>query len=159
MGNDTNDRLEQVDKLIKNHTYGSVAIGLIPMPLVDFVALTGVQLNMLRKMCKTYDISFSKDKGKNILASLLGGVIPTSLSGTLASMLKVVPLIGQTTGALSMAILAGASTYAVGKVFVQHFESGGTFLDFDPAKVKDYFAEQFQEGQKIAKQGAAQKTV
>jgi len=42
--------------------------------------------------------------------------------------------------------VAGASTYAVGQVFIQHFESGGTFLDFDPEKVKGYFAEQFEKG-------------
>jgi hypothetical protein len=34
-------------------------------------------------------------------------------------------------------------------VFVQHFESGGTFLDLDPAKVKAYFSEQFERGKKV----------
>ena len=28
----------------------------------------------------------------------------------------------------------------MGKVFIQHFESGGTFLDFDPDKVRSYFS-------------------
>jgi len=34
-------------------------------------------------------------------------------------------------------------------VFVQHFESGGTFLDLDPDKVKSYFSEQFAKGKKV----------
>jgi hypothetical protein len=32
------------------------------------------------------------------------------------------------------------------KVFIQHFESGGTFLDLDPDKVREYFKAQFEEG-------------
>ena len=42
------------------------------------------------------------------------------------------------------------STWALGKVFIQHFESGGTFLDFDPEEVKEYFKAQFEEGREVA---------
>jgi hypothetical protein len=41
---------------------------------------------------------------------------------------------------VSSPAFASASTYAVGKVFIQHFATGGTFLDFDPDKVKAHFA-------------------
>jgi hypothetical protein len=34
----------------------------------------------------------------------------------------------------------------MGKVFIQHFESGGTFLTFDPQQVRDYYAQQFEKG-------------
>ena len=40
---------EGVDNIIKHHVWGSLGIGLIPIPVVDFVALSGLQLNMLRK--------------------------------------------------------------------------------------------------------------
>ncbi len=64
----------------------------------------------------------------------------------------MIPFVGSTLGALSMPVMAGASTYAIGKVFIQHFESGGTFLTFDPKAVKDYYAEQLKEGSVVAKQ-------
>ena len=135
---------------IRNHVIGSMGVGLIPIPVVDLVALTGIQLNMLRKLAKDYDIPFSKDKVKNILASLIGGGIPVTFAGAFTSLMKAVPIIGQTTGALAMPILAGATTYAVGKVFTQHFASGGTFLNFNPDEVKDYYYEMFKEGQNMA---------
>ena len=141
---------EGTDKTVRNHVIGSMGVGLIPVPVVDLVALTGVQLNMLRKLAKSYNIPFSKDKVKNILASLIGGTIPVSFSSTLASLVKSIPIVGQTTGALSMPILAGATTYAVGKVFTQHFASGGTFLNFNPEEVKEYYAQMFKEGEKVA---------
>jgi len=34
-----------------------------------------------------------------------------------------------------------ASTYAIGKVFLQHFESRNTMLTSDPEKVRVYYAE------------------
>ncbi len=49
-----------------------------------------------------------------------------------------------------MPILCGAATYATGKVFIQHFASGGTFLTFDPAKVKAHYAQMFEEGKKVS---------
>jgi hypothetical protein len=42
-------------------------------------------------------------------------------------------------GVLAMPALAGASTYAVGKVFELHFASGGTFLNFNPKSVQQHY--------------------
>ena len=146
----------ELNRLIKNHVWVSIGIGLVPLPLLDMVALTGVQLNLVRKIAKAYNIPFLKDKVKNILGSLLGGVIPPTVGPPLAtSIAKAVPIIGQTVGIITMPVIAGASTYAVGKVFVQHFASGGTFLTFDPEKVMAYYSEMFEEGKKTAKQAAS----
>ena len=134
---------------LRNHIIGSMGVGLIPVPIVDLVALTGIQLNMLRKLSKAYDIPFSRNLAKNIIASLIGGVIPVTFTGTLMSLMKGVPLIGLTVGALTMPILSGATTYAVGKVFIQHFASGGTFLNFNPDEVREYYYEMFKEGQEV----------
>ena len=135
--------------IVKNHVIGSMAVGLVPLPLVDLMALTGVQLNMLRKLTQHYNISFFKDKATNILATLIGSGMPVAFSGILSSLVKSIPIIGQTTGALVMPAISGASTYAVGKVFIQHLESGGTFLNFDPEAVKEYYGAMFKEGQQV----------
>jgi uncharacterized protein (DUF697 family) len=140
---------EDTDRLIRNHVLGSMGVGLIPFPILDIVAMAGVQLNMLRRLAERYNIPFSKDMGKHLIASLLGGGLPMSVGGTLASFIKSIPLIGQVGGALTMPAVTGATTYAVGKVFIQHFESGGTFLDFDPETVRAYYAEMFKEGEKV----------
>lgn len=146
----TEGRTARLEKLAKNHILGSMGVGLIPMPFVDMLALTAIQLDLIRKLADEYDVPFKKDLGKSILSSLMGGFLPMSLGGTIASMIKIIPLVGQTTGAITMPVISGASTYAVYKVFVQHFESGGTFLDLNPTKVKSYFAEQFSQGKKVA---------
>ncbi len=143
-------RKMKVQKIIQNHVYTAMGVGMIPVPLVDLIAISGVQLNMLKKFGQLYDTPFSRDIAKSSIATLLGGVIPVSLSGVLASMIKAVPIVGHTTAAIVMPAASGAMTYAVGKVFVQHFESGGTFLNFKPEEVRAYYQKMFEEGEKVA---------
>ncbi|MCG8634492.1 MAG: DUF697 domain-containing protein [Desulfobacterales bacterium] len=145
---------EDLDKVIKHHVWASIGIGLVPVPAVDMVALTAIQLNLVRKIAKSYEVPFSRDRVKNIIASLLGSALPSSVGPTLAaSITKSIPVIGWTAGAVTMPAIAGASTYAVAKVFVQHFGTGGTFLTFDPDRAKEYYAEMFKEGKKVAGEG------
>jgi hypothetical protein len=68
------------------------------------------------------------------------------------AMIKFIPGIGSVIGGLTMAILAGASSFALGEVFKKHFETGGTFLDFDAKRLKKMYNEKFEKGKKVAEQ-------
>jgi uncharacterized protein (DUF697 family) len=140
---------EVVDRTIRNHVVGSFGVGLIPMPLVDIVALTGVQLNMIRRMSRLYGIPFSRDRVKHIISALVGSTAPAATWRYLFSVAKSVPVFGQATAVLVMPATGAAATYAVGKVFFQHFATGGTFLDFDPESAKAYYAEMLAEGEEV----------
>ncbi len=145
------DKEQQALKTVKNYMWWSMGAGLIPVPFVDLLAVSGVQLKMLADVSKIYGVEFQENRGKAIVGSLIGYVVPSTLSfGSLGSLLKAVPLVGSLVGGASMAVFSGACSYALGKVFIQHFESGGTFLSLDPAKVKEHFQTQFEEGAKLA---------
>jgi uncharacterized protein (DUF697 family) len=131
-------------EIIKEHVLWSAGLALIPAPLVDLVAVTVIQLRMLKQLCDHYGVEFSEHRGKALIASLIGG-LHTGLLAT--SLLRAVPIFGLVVAIVPTAAAAGAITYAVGKVFVQHFETGGTLLDFDPSKVRKLFAEKYREGQ------------
>ena len=146
---------EQGERIIRNHMLTAMGVGLIPLPVIDMVAITGVQLNMLRRLSNTYEVPFTEHKVKNILTSLVGGGSVVPLGGTLISLVKMIPGIGQAVGSVTMPITAGAVTYAVGKVFHQHFASGGTFLTFDPDKVREYYARMLEEGKAVAAKAKA----
>ena len=143
-------RSSQAGNIIKNHVIGVMGASLVPIPLFDLVALTGVQIKMLHSLTKLYEVPFSKNLGKSLIVSLLGGIMPTSAAMTLASFAKAVPGLGTATGIISVSVLGGATTYAIGSVFMQHFESGGTLLDFDPKKMREYFAGKLEEGKEVA---------
>ena len=147
---DTELRSNQASNLIRKHVMVVMGASLVPVPLFDLVALTGVQLKMLHGLAKLYEVHFAKNLGKSAIASLLGGVMPTSTAMTLASLAKAVPGLGTATGVVTVSVLGGATTYAIGNVFVQHFESGGTLLDFDAKKMRAYFSSKLEEGKEVA---------
>ena len=139
----------KANDIVTEHMWWSAGAGLIPVPMLDLAAISGVQLKMLKNLADHYGVPFSDNLGKSLTGAVLGGVTPGLASGTVRSWIKTLPMVGGILGAFSQSMLAGASTYALGKVFVQHFASGGTFLNFDPSSVKQYFAEQFQKGKAL----------
>ncbi|MCG8619279.1 MAG: DUF697 domain-containing protein [Desulfobacterales bacterium] len=149
------DKLVEAKRIIKNRVIISAGLGLVPVPMVDLVGLATIQLEMLARLTKLYEIPFRKNVGKSLIASLMGGVLPVSVVPGTFSLLKAVPLIGWATGAATMSLLGGAATYAVGKVFTAHFEAGGTLLNFNPEAMREYFAEQFEEGKTVASAAGA----
>jgi len=143
------ERLEENNKIVKKYTWYSIGAGIIPVPFVDLAALSGVQLKMLWDLSAQYNIEFSQNKAQNIISTLAGTLAASATSTVVGSVIKFVPVIGTILGTISMPAFSGASTYALGKVFIQHFESGGTLLTFDPTKVREYYKEMFAKGQEI----------
>jgi uncharacterized protein (DUF697 family) len=125
---------------IRKYMYWSMGAGLIPIPALDVAAVMAIQVNMVAALAEEHRQEFSREIGRAFVAALVCGSLPTALASPFARLIKTIPLIGQTAGVLAMPALAGASTYAVGKVFVQHFESGGTFRDFDPEAARARYA-------------------
>ncbi|HLC17331.1 MAG TPA: DUF697 domain-containing protein [Thermodesulfovibrionia bacterium] len=134
---------------INHYALASMAAGLVPIPIFDLVTLTAVQLKMVHSLADQYDVKFSDDFGKTIISALLNSILSVSFSPIIGSLLKAIPIIGQTTSALTMPAINGAATFATGKVFKRHFASGGTMENFEPEKAKEYFKEQFEEGKKV----------
>lgn len=140
----------EVERILHNHVMTAMGIGLVPVPLIDFVAVSSVQLNLVRRLAAIYKVPFFKNMFHNVASVLIGGGLPVTSARAASSFVKTIPVVGHAVGAVTMPVLAGASTYAIGKVFIQHFASGGTFLTFKPHNVKAYYQEMFEEGQRLA---------
>ena len=130
----------KAQQAIKRHMAAGAIAGVLPLPWIGFAALTAVQLNMLRHLASIYGVSFSKEIGASAIGALVGSDLSLSLSLGIA---KLLPGPSVTLALVSGGLLSSASTFALGKVFIQHFESGNTFLTFDPEKVRAYYQEQF----------------
>lgn len=138
---------ERADAIIKNHMIWSMGAGPIPVPIADFFAVSAIQLDMIRQLAKVYEIDFSEQAGKASITSLTS----SGLARLGARAVKFIPGVGSILGGITMGVLSGASSYALGQVFKKHFETGGTFLDFEPSRVKKFYDEQFEKGKVLAK--------
>jgi uncharacterized protein (DUF697 family) len=141
------DQSDRADSAIKNHVIWSMGAGLIPIPIADFFAVAAVQVDMIRTISSVYGIDFKESEGKAIISALTSSGLSRLGANTL---IKLIPGIGSLLGGLSMSIVSGASTYAVGQVFKRHFETGGTILDLDSERFQRFYEEQFEKGKKVA---------
>ena len=108
-----------------------------------------VSVKLVRDLAALYDVPFQRDRVKSIVTALLGGLVTKELGFSTLGAAKGLPLLGGVLCLAAVPAIAGATTYAIGKVFIKHFESGGTFLNLDPAKVKSYFSEQFCKAKQV----------
>ena len=143
------DRSNHADTIIRNHVLLSMGSGFIPIPIADVFAVSAIQLDMIRQLCRVYDIDFAENRGKAIVSSLTTSSLARIGAG---SLVKLIPIGGTLIGGVTVSVFAGASTYAVGEVFKRHFEMGGTILDFDSARLNKMYKEMFEKGKKVAKE-------
>lgn len=143
------EKAKHADTVIRNHVLLSMGAGLIPVLLADIFAVSAMQLDMIRQLCRVYDRDFTESQGKAIVSALTTSTL--SRAGA-RSLVKLIPGVGTVVGGVTVSIFAGASTYALGEVFKKHFESGGTILDFDPDRVKKMYKEKFEKGKKVAEE-------
>lgn len=144
--------------IIRNHVVAGAATVLVPVYLLDSAALAGVQLNLVRELSKVYGQDFRADLVRPAVATLFAVVAPKAIASSgLGAIVANIPLVGTAYRWVALPGFNAAFTYAIGKVFQQHFASGGTFLTFDPAKVKNYFVTQFNKarGKKVEETAAA----
>ncbi|WP_434047928.1 MULTISPECIES: YcjF family protein [Sorangium] len=138
-------RAGHADAIIHRNVLWSIGAGVLPVPFLDMLAVTVVQMKLLAELSHLYGVTFREELAKKLIGSLVSGVVGVSsgvlLGGTLA---KFIPVVGAALGVVSVPIIAGAVTHATGKVFLMHFEAGGTLLDFDPHAMRAHFREEFE---------------
>jgi uncharacterized protein (DUF697 family) len=147
---DTQTASEQV---IRQHIIWSLGAGLVPVPIADFVAVTAIQLDLIKQLCTLHGVTYEEGTGKIWVGALTGG----ALARIGASALKAIPGIGTVLGGLSMSIASGASTYAVGQVVKAHLAAGGSMSNLDVEQARRKYQDEYETGKKVAKEASASK--
>jgi uncharacterized protein (DUF697 family) len=141
------------ERIVNTHVLWSIGAGLVPLPIVDIVAVSAIQLDMLRQVASDYGVSFAESEGKAWVSALAGNLV----ARIGANALKLIPGIGSVLGGVTSSIVSGASTYAIGQVAISHFENGGTFANLDMNAARRAYEEEFERGKQVAKNMASEK--
>ena len=132
----------KANKIIKRHVIWAMSAGSIPIPIIDAVGVTTIQLDMLRQLCDLYEVDYYKNQGKNLISAISGGTI----SRATASLIKTIPGIGSFFGVAAMATMSATTTFALGRVFISKFEKGVTLIDFNLTKNNEIYEEAYEKG-------------
>lgn len=135
------------EAIIADHTSYAMASALIPIPMVDVAAVTLVQLDMVRALAEAYEVDYDRTKTRAVILSLTGA----AAARLGASALKVIPGFGTIAGAATQVVLSGATTFAVGQIFMNHFENRGTLENFETDLLRERYREYLARGKQIAR--------
>ena len=127
--------------IVDRHALYAAGAGLLPIPLIDTAAIAGVQVAMVRSLAEHYTVPFSRERVKAVVTAIAGGVAPvTAGRSAMKFLMNQVPIAGTLFAYTTVSVFAGAVTYAVGRVFMTHFASGGSLDDIDVERSRQMVA-------------------
>ena len=128
----TSPRAAAAATIVKEHATLAIVASLVPVPFVEFAAVSAVHLRMMEDLTREYEKEFQPARAKAIVAATISGCasyyLDSYITGTLA---KLIPGVGSIVGLVTLPSVAGGLTYALGRVYIRHLEAGGSLFDFD----------------------------
>jgi len=147
------ERLARAEEIVKQHTLMSLAGGVLPLPVVDLGATLAIQLSMIGRLCALYDVPFSQQAARGAIMSLIANLGAVGIcSGLFFSAVKLIPGIGTLAGVTAAPAGIAAVTWALGKLFIGHFETGGTLLDVSSTATREKFRDLVARGRGVVGQ-------
>src|SRR6185295_17241741 len=136
-----NEREAGAMKIVHKYMVYSAGAALIPVAIVDVTVLAGIHVSLNKQLCDYYEVEFSEHTARNVLIAILASLIPGSLSSLATrKTLALLPLTTYVFGMFGMSAFSAFVSFGLGKIFIRHFESGGTLRDFDVKHIKGVFS-------------------
>jgi uncharacterized protein (DUF697 family) len=130
-------RLRTALDIVARYRKWTIAAAAAPIPLADAALVSGVQLRMVSRLARLYGVPFERVRVMSLLSALFGGWTPyTIATGVAGAAARMAPGVGTLVGIATSIGTSTLATETIGKIFIQHFEKGGTFLDFEPSKYR-----------------------
>ena len=121
-------RRSLADTIVERHAAYAAVGGVIPLPIVNVAGITAVIVRMVKLLSALYGVPFERDRARTIVIGLMGGTMPTGLGAVTTSTLMYVLPGSALLGLAVSSVAAAACTRGIGRVFVEHFETGATDL-------------------------------
>jgi uncharacterized protein (DUF697 family) len=135
------------DDIVLRHVTYAMGAAAIPIPLADVAAVSWVQYDMIEALAERFGVDVDRERARAAVLSIAGA----TLARLGASLVKSVPGGGWVIGGATQVLLSGASTWALGQVYCQHFESDGTLEEIDLEILRERYHAAVQRGLEIAR--------
>lgn len=140
------DHAVEVESIIKRHAMFAAGAGMIPVPILDAVAVAGIQYKLAESLCQEYGVPFEPYRVKVILSSALTSLLSSLAANGIQAAAGGISIPGIIGGNITNAAVSGYLTFATGEILRLHFATGGTLEDLELGHYLDFFESQFKEG-------------
>jgi uncharacterized protein (DUF697 family) len=125
-------------KIVRRYVLISAGAGLITLPVIDVSALAAVHVALIKELTEHYGHEFSEHVARNILIAIGASLIPGSIGSILGrKLLRALPFVDPVSALAAMSGFSAFVSYSLGRVFIEHFERGGTLANFDVEHLHD----------------------
>ncbi len=124
----------------------AAAVGLIPIPFSDALAIAPIQAGMIYKMNDAFGMDLDKSVGASLVAGLLGVTAVAQVGRTLVNgFLKFIPVVGSVAGGATAAVITEGIGFAYLKVLEKCFndETGEVNLPGEVGMITSLFKENY----------------
>lgn len=122
-------------EIVRIHTALAAGTHLIPTPMIGSFAVSALQLRMLSELAILYGDNFDQHRNR-ALAAAIGTSVASELvrrsafAAPVGQWFAAAPLVGTTLRFFAWPTAMAATTYFLGKAYVEHYENGGQFENF-----------------------------
>jgi uncharacterized protein (DUF697 family) len=133
------------NEVVRKYAQWSIAAGIVPVHVLDTLAVTGVQIKMISELCQIYGVPFKSESARAIISSLIASNVTTGVSHGLGmEAAKRIPYVGGAIALLVQPTISYATTHALGNVFIRHFENEGTLVNINLESMSHSFKESYK---------------
>jgi uncharacterized protein (DUF697 family) len=127
---DATRRPVRANAIVERYANISAIGGIIPLPLINVAGVTLIILRMVKRLCELYAIPYEQGRARLLIVGLAGGAVPTTASAVTTSTLIYFVPGANLLGLAVSSVTASVCTRGIGRRFVEHFEKGGTLMEF-----------------------------
>jgi uncharacterized protein (DUF697 family) len=117
-------RRSKAQAIVDRYAALSAVGGLIPLAFANFAGIATIIVRLVKVLCKHYGVPFEHDRTRAIVIGLVGGAMPTGVAAITTSTLLYVAPPAAIFGLAVSGVTAAVFTRSVGRIFIEHFESG-----------------------------------
>jgi uncharacterized protein (DUF697 family) len=122
------------------------------LPLVDLAAVPALQARMLHQLAGLYGLTWTARRSSEFLGLLGAGLaLGYGLRTAGRSLTKLIPIWGQTAGAVWGAAASGSVTYALGKAACVYLHRVSEGLDIDADALRETYRQALRRGRELVR--------
>ena len=130
--------------------YAGVASASDLAPVVGLVSVPMIQAKMFHSLANQYGLEWDKRMLAKFIGALGTGIsVQHGIKLGVRQLVKIIPVYGQTVGAVSAAAMSFGTTYGLGRAACFYFHHKANNEMFDETEIQELYKKAFDQGKKV----------
>ncbi|WP_116127794.1 DUF697 domain-containing protein [Lewinella sp. IMCC34183] len=144
--NGPDGKADQADSIIRRYALYGTAAGLIPSFGLDVIAMTAIQVKMIKDLADLYDYDVDDQMIRMTITTGITSLGSRLITGVATSLARAFSPLKFLIGGATQAALSGFMTAEIGKIYQARLASGENPADVSVSEIVNHVISQVQQG-------------